>query len=126
MPSEWRRIMFITSVIFLSLIFLRYVLFSVLQLSGLLETLNYRKASHLIKGLLPDVKDRLINVLELHDNTETLYSSDITQAAISQKISELRVFDFSKAVSMKHLKTLMTYFMASFVIVAAVHLFNSS
>lgn len=126
MPSAWRRIMFITSVIFLSLIFFRYVLFSVLQLSGLLETLNYIKASHLIKGLLPDVKDKLINVLELHDNNETLYSSDITHAAISQKISDLRVFDFSEAVSMKNLKNLMTYFMASFVIVAVVHLFNSS
>lgn len=126
MSSAWRRIMFITSVIFLSLIFFRYVLFSVLQLSGLLETLNYRKASQLINGLLPDVKDKLINVLELHDNYETIYSSDITQAAISQKISDLRVFDFSEAVSMKNLKTLMTYFMASFVIVAAVHFFNSS
>jgi hypothetical protein len=126
MPSAWRRIMFITSVIFLSLIFFRYVFFSVLQLSGILETLNYKKASHLIKGLLPDVKDKLINVLELHDNTETLYSSDITQAAISQKISELRVFDFSKAVSMKNIKTLMTYFAASFILVVIIHLFNSS
>lgn len=126
MPSVWRRIMFITSVFFLSLIFFRYVFFSFLKITGLLKTLNNKKASQLIKGLLPDVKDKLINVLELNDNSESLYSRDITQAAISQKINELGVFDFSKAVSMKHLKTLMTYFTVSFVLVVIIHLFNSS
>lgn len=126
MPSEWRRIMFITSVIFLSLIFFRYVLFSVLQLTGLIETLNYFKASQLIRGLLPDVKDKLINVLELHGNNDALYSNDITQAAINQKISELKVFDFSRAVSMKQLLTLLKFFIGSFVIVLVIHAFNSS
>ena len=124
LPSAWRRILFITSVLFLSLIFLRYVFITALQASGIVKSLNNKKASGLIKNYMPEVKDKIINVLELNENNESLYSLEIKQAAISQKINELKVFDFSKAVSMKYLKTLMLYFVGSFVIVIAVHSLN--
>lgn len=126
MPSEWRRVMFITSFLFLLLIFLRYVFFTGLQAAGIIKNLNYRKASHLIKGYMPDIRDRLINVLELHENSDSIYSIDIRQAAINQKINELKVFDFSKAVSMKYLQTLLLYFFGSFILVIAIHSLNNN
>lgn len=126
MPSIWRRILFITSVLFLLLIFFRYVFVSGLKTLGILNTLNNRKASQLIHNYIPATKDKLLNVIELHENREVLYSNELVQAAINQKVNELRVFDFSKSVSMKNLRTLMLYFAASFIIVAGIHLINSS
>lgn len=126
MASEWRRILFVSSSLFLSLIFIRYVVFSLLQLTGLVRSLGYRKASGLIHKLIPDIKDRLTNVIELHDHPDAAYSDSITQAAISQKINELKIFDFSKAVNLRNLKTLVFYFSVSFLIVIVIHLFNKS
>jgi hypothetical protein len=126
MSSVWRRIMFITSVLFVTIIFFRYVIFTGLHVIGLIKSLNYNKASLLIYGYMPEIKDKLVNVLELHDNVSTVYSQEITNAAISQKINELKIFDFSGAVNMKGLRNLLGYFMLSFLIVTSIHLFNNS
>lgn len=126
MSSEWRRLLFIASMVFLGLVFLRYVFYNMLQWSGMIKSLSDRKASEIIHDLVPDVKDRIINILELHDNNDILYSDDITQAAVSQKINELRVFNFSDAVSMRNLRTLSLYFLVSFSAVGVIHLLNQS
>ncbi len=126
MSSIWRRIAFVTSVLFVFFIFVRYVIFTGLNVIGLVKGLNNSRASRLILRFMPEIKDRLVNVLELHDNTSNIYSQEITDAAISQKINELKIFDFSRAVSMKGLKNLFGYFILSFLIVIVIHLFNNS
>ncbi len=126
MSSVWRRIMFLTSIVFLTLLFVRYVFFTALHVIGLIKSLNYKRASHLIYGFMPEIKDKLLNVLELHENVNTVYSQDITNAAISQKINELKIFDFSKAINMKGLRNLFGYFLLSFLSVFVIHFFNSS
>lgn len=118
--------MFITSLVFITLVFVRFVIFNMLQWSGIVRSLSDRKASELIHELVPGVKDRIINILELHNSKELIYSDDISKAAINQKINELKVFNFSDAVSMRNLRTLSLYFIISFATVGGIHLINHS
>lgn len=114
MPSAWRKIGFLTSVGFLGLASLRFILYPALQLSGILGLLDNRKVSAIIKSMMPEVKDRIINAIELHEMNDLQYSGAIQAAAVSQKVRELNFFNFSDAISLKNLKTLFIYFVLSF------------
>lgn len=126
MSTEWRRILFVSSMLFIAVIFLRYVFFTGLLAFGIIKVLNNRKASQLIHSYIPELKDRLVNILELHDNNDLNASDEITQAAIAQKIDEIRFIDFRSAVSLKQLRNIFFYFIGSFLLVFAVHLFNKN
>ncbi len=126
MPSAWRRIIFLTTLLFLGLAALRYVLYPALQLTGIIQLLDDKKVSRIIKKGLPDVKDKIINAIELQGMNEKQYSVEITAAAISQKVRELSIFNFNDALSLKHLKTLALYLAASFILVVSVYLIDKS
>ena len=153
LSSEWRRILFLSSVLFSGIVFIRYVGFTGLQLSGLIKTLSNKKASEIIRLYLPEVRDKIINVIELHELTvedkatyilqnnagdvedqeaynqakrNLLYSHEIAEAAVHQKIDELKIFDFRQAVNIRNLKNLFFYFAGSFLFVVLIHLFNTS
>lgn len=126
MPSRWRKILFLTNLLFFGLVFLRYVIYPAMQFLGMVNVLNRRKISEIIRQYIPGVKDKLLNIIELHDNFEPAYSREITEAAISQKINDLRFIDFSGAVRMKNLLTLFNYLILSFFIVISLYFIDSS
>jgi hypothetical protein len=126
LSSEWRKLIFVTSVLFLSIVFVRYVLWTGIIATGIAGKLNNRKASLIIAGFLPEIKDKLLNIIELHDIQDKRASLEITEAAIVQKISDLKFLDFAKAINIKQLKGLAGYFIISFTIVGAIHLINSN
>jgi hypothetical protein len=58
----------------------------------------------------PEIRDRLINIVELANSSDSFVSSDLQQASIDQKISELRIFRFSDAIRFQELKYLFGIF----------------
>lgn len=126
MPQVWRKIIFLSSLLFFILLVIRYVIFPGLQLTGLVRILNDRKLTGIIRQYIPGVKDKLVNVLELHESRDPHYSSSITEAAVSQKISELKFIDFSEAISLKNLKTIFFTFASSFLIVSVIFMADKS
>lgn len=126
LSAFWRRILFLTSLLFFSLVAIRFVLFPLIQLTGLIGSLNNRKATHIIQKLMPEIEDKLINIIELNDLKDENYSGSITSAAISQKINDLRLFNFEDAVHLRNLRTLFIYLVTSFMIITGVLLIDKS
>lgn len=77
-----------------------YILFSLFKLYGLGRRINYYQASKIISQHFPDIKDRLINVLQLQELNDK-ETNDFVDAAINQKIEELRPIPFGSAINYK-------------------------
>lgn len=126
LSAATRSFLFLTAALFFLLAFIGYVLLPLIRYLGILNPLNFRKASELIQLQIPEIKDKLLNIIELHDNSDTTFSVDITRAAIDQKIAEIRIFDFSHAVNFKNLRTLSLYLFSSIIVVVFIFLVNKS
>jgi hypothetical protein len=89
-------------IVFNSLNFLFFTLYPLIQSYGWLRTLSEKDVNEYIVKEFPEVKDRLINVIELKEQTDIdLYSSDLISKSIQQKIDDLKPFEFEKAVKIK-------------------------
>ena len=126
MPAEWRKVVFFSSLVFIALILLRYVLYPGIMLLLPFKRNQYVQASGMITAFIPEIQDRLINVFELEQSKDTFYSNEILEAAISQKIADMRVFNFSSVVNMKNLKNVGLYLLLSFFLVFSMHMIDSN
>jgi hypothetical protein len=73
------------------------------KILGLSETMSYKDAEILIKSSLPELKDHLRNLLELHEKAQGRGESEILilQAAIEQKISGLKFYNFVSTIDFR-------------------------
>jgi hypothetical protein len=93
---------FITGLLYIT-IFVRMLLFPVLNLFKIGKTLNHRQASRILGRYFPEVADKLQNTLELRELAESdSESSDIILASIDQRINKLSPVPFLTAINLKH------------------------
>ena len=85
---------------------IRFIAFPFLKLIGLKKGITNLQSSKMIGRHFPEVQDKLLNVLQLKKNH--LYS-DLLNASIDQKSTELAAFSFSNAVDFKHNKKYLKY-----------------
>jgi hypothetical protein len=126
LSSVLRKMAFMTSILFMSFITLRFVIFPGIQWIGLLKILDDKKVSSIISKLVPEIKDKLINVIELNEMNAEQYSDQIKEAAITQKINELKIFNFTEAINLKNLRILITYLFISFAIISGVFIIDKN
>ncbi|MFI8377795.1 hypothetical protein [Leeuwenhoekiella sp. NPDC079379] len=81
-----------------SLLIFRFILIPVFRLFKLSKGIDYTKASALIGSHFPEVRDKLINTLQLKSSAD---DSDLIQASILQKSKELEPVPFSLAINYK-------------------------
>ncbi|WP_075343302.1 DUF4175 family protein [Tenacibaculum agarivorans] len=85
----------------------RFIVFPLFKLFGLQKGISNEDASKIIGNHFPEVKDKLLNVLQLQNDAN---SSELLLASITQKSNELQPVPFSKAinfsVNIKYLKYL--------------------
>jgi len=96
----------VTTFILTAFIFVYFLLRPVVKLIGIGKRLTYYDVSSLLSKKYPEIKDRLINIIELANNSDELYSIDLKNASIDQKIDELKLFSFSDAIRFKDLKVI--------------------
>ena len=70
---------------------LRFIAFPLAKLFKLQNGINYEDASKIIGNHFPEVNDKLLNVLQLHNNNT---KSELLLASIDQKSIELKPFPF--------------------------------
>jgi hypothetical protein len=126
LPPSVRKIVLYTSIIFFVLFFTHSIVLPVFKIIGFAKQNEKIKISTIINKYFPEIKDKLINVLELNSLKENAYSLNIVNAAISQKSKELKLFNFAKAIHLQDIKWLLYYFLISFSIVISVYIINSS
>lgn len=111
--SAVRTVLFYTFLLSSSFILIKYMLIPFLGLYRLRATLSYEQAAAIIGNHFSDVRDKLLNVLQLQrlstGNEAALYHSDLLNASIDQKIRELKPIPFTSAVDLAENKKYLKY-----------------
>ncbi|WP_111707034.1 DUF4175 family protein [Lutibacter citreus] len=106
-----------------------YIVIPLFKLYGLQKGISQLEASKIIGKHFPEVSDKLLNMLQLNNMQ---YDSDLINASIEQKSSELNLIPFKKAVNfkgnLKYVKYVFVPFIIWFVIYLSgnLQLFNDS
>lgn len=96
--STGRQILFWSFVLVEVLLFVRFIIFPLLKLFKLSKGLDYEQASRIIGDHFPEVRDKLLNLLQLKQNNQ---QSELLLAGIDQKAQELKPVPFRLAVDFK-------------------------
>ncbi len=80
---------------------LRYILFPVFKLFKLQKGINYNQASIIIGNHFTDVKDKLLNFIQLSDSDIHQNKSELLLASIEQKANALQPIPFGNAINIK-------------------------
>lgn len=103
MSSAVRSVLFYFTIFLFTVIGVFYFVIPLFRLLGLLKTMNYERAADIISARFTGIEDRLLNIIELA-KLEKEAEQSLVWASIDQKIDQIKLFDFSKAVSFRKLK----------------------
>ncbi len=93
-------------------IFIYFIVKPFIKLLGLGKVLTFYDVSTHLSIKYPEIKDRLINIIELSTEAHSNYSDELTKASIDQKINELKIFSFSDSIKLKDLKFVFISFLS--------------
>lgn len=79
-------------------LFVKFIAIPLAKLFKLQKGINYEEASKIIGNHFPEVNDKLLNVLQLNQNSQ---QSELLEASIEQKSVELSPIPFKLAVNFK-------------------------
>jgi len=99
LPANRRVFLYYGQWLVLGLFFLIFLAKPLLNLIGIRKDLPDEKAAEIIGKFFPDIKDKLLNTLQLYRSGQT---SELVLAGVEQKAERLQHFKFSKAVNFKH------------------------
>lgn len=89
----------------------RLVVIPLIKLYKLGKTITREQAAGIIGKHFTEVKDKLLNVLQLKNEMATGASHELVEASISQKIKELRPVPFAAAIDLSENKKYLKYAM---------------
>jgi hypothetical protein len=93
-------------------VLVNFIIIPALKIFNFSKTISFQKASLIISDFFPSIQDKLINTLELYKmNSNLVVPDSLITAGIEQKINEVSVFSFTKAIdfkeNLKYLKILL-------------------
>jgi len=103
-----RAVILYSSGAFFLYIFSVYILTPILKRYNIGKQINYRQASEIISKHFPEVKDKLLNVLELQKLNEN-NENRLIEASVIQKAEQIKLIPFSSAISYAQLKKYLKY-----------------
>ncbi|MFW5851513.1 MAG: hypothetical protein ACOCWB_04760, partial [Bacteroidota bacterium] len=108
LPSSIRTVIFYFSILLSVFTAIYYIIIPLFHIIKIGKIINYEQASHIVSQHFPEIKDSLINTLQLAQNSNDTDNS-IVIAAINQKISKLKPIPFSDAVRISTLHKRFVY-----------------
>lgn len=100
--SEARTALFWMSSAAMLAILFRYIALPLFRLFKLGAAITHSEAARIIGAHFPDVRDKLLNTLQLHEmGIAQPGSRDLIEAAIAQRSHELRPVPFARAVDLR-------------------------
>lgn len=94
-------------------LFVGYIVFPITQILGLKKGISEVEASKIIGNHFTEVKDKLLNMLQLN---ESLQNSELIEASIEQKSKELQPIPFKRAVEFTKNKKYLKFAIIPFLI----------
>ncbi|MFO7868196.1 MAG: DUF4175 family protein [Bacteroidales bacterium] len=130
LPTGIRRIIFYFSILLSALTAVYYIIIPFFQILKIGKTINYEQASEIITHHFPEIKDTLINTLQLSQHND-LQDNSLIVAAINQKIASLKPIPFSDAVQLTTLKKYFIYSVSTIIVAILLyflfpHIFSGS
>ncbi|WP_028979092.1 DUF4175 family protein [Sporocytophaga myxococcoides] len=116
-----RVIFFFTYLISGSLAFFTWILDPLLKYFAINKQLSDEEASRQIGLYFPEIKDKLLNTLQLKKMSEK--ESELIRASIEQKTNSLSIVPFSNAINIKENKRYLRYLVGPIVIIALIVFF---
>ena len=111
-----RTILFYTFVFSSLFVLVRFIGIPLLKLYRIGDVISYPFAAQIIGNHFSDVKDKLLNVLQLQQGQGFSVSQELLLAGINQKINELRPIPFSAAINLNENKKYLKYVMTPVII----------
>jgi len=99
--SAVRALLFYSFALFAVFCLVKFVIFPLSKLYHIGETIDYKNASDIIGKHFPEVKDKLINTLQLKNNADNTADASLIYAAINQKTEQLKPIPFTAAIDFK-------------------------
>lgn len=121
-PTTVRTIVFYTSIALAIAAFVKYIAIPFFQMHKIGKVLSHTEAARIVTQFFPEIKDTLLNTLELA-NDASLADNSLAIAAINQKIAALRPIPFETAIDFKKLLRYWKYFVALTLIIILVSIF---
>lgn len=108
-----------------------WVIIPLMRMSRLGKVISHEQAAVIIGRHFPEVSDKLLNILQLKQNTETNASQELIAASIDQKASQIAIVPFAQAVDFTKNKKLLPYLLpllliGVFILIAAPNVFKDA
>jgi len=94
----------IVTVVFTFFIFSYLLVQPLFKLLGIGKRISYYDVSNQLSRTYPEIKDKLINIIELENENDSFYSNELKRASIDQKINDIKIFSFGDSIKLKDLK----------------------
>lgn len=101
-----RTILFALFIVLEAFLLFRFIITSLLKLIGIQKGITFQQASEIIGDHFPEVQDKLLNILQLKENS---VQTDLLLASIEQKSKELQPVPFSRAINFNANKKYLPY-----------------
>ena len=98
LSPNYRTILFWIFISVECFLFFRFILFPVFKLFKLQKGIDYNQASLIIGNHFADVRDQLLNFLQLSNTASSSVSSELLEASIEQRANKLQPIPFSNAI----------------------------
>ena len=118
-----RTVIFYTFLAVVSAVIIGYIIIPALKLLRIGKTITHRQAARIIGEFFPDVSDKLLNTIELHEsmiNGEYGKEFSLLEASIEQKAANLKPVPFRKAIDIKGNLRYLRYFVPPLLLLLAI------
>ena len=96
-----RGVLFYTFLTFSAYCLSKYLLIPLAHLYRIGKIISYRQASQIVGNHFTEIKDVLLNTLQLNEESK-LHKSNLLEAAIEQKTSKLKPISFNAAIDLRN------------------------
>jgi len=105
----------------------RYVIMPLIKLFKLGKNISYKEASTIITQHFSQIQDKLLNTLELYElNNNNSQPDPLLAASIEQKIGQITIFPFRKAVNYKENYKYLKYLVVVLLLFGALLMYSPS
>lgn len=117
-----RAVLFFTILSTASYFIVWFVLVPLAHMYRLGKIINHTQAAQIIGKHFPEVKDKLLNTLQLQQELKSSQDTGLKKAAIEQKTSQLKPIPFTAAIDLKKNLRYARYVLLPVILYAAIYL----
>jgi len=114
----------VVTLLFTLFILIYFLVLPGIKLMGIGKRLTYYDVSSQLSRIYPEIKDKLINIIELENESNSIYSNELKRASIDQKIDELKIFSFSDSIKFKDLRIVFSLLLGVFILFFLAFIFS--